>query len=284
MALVVAYVRAMDDQEAKFQESRVRRLADKSEMVIDEVLVDVGVSSKGFRSPGVLRLMRLIDQRRVESLFIDQLDCIVDSRADVHRLLRRLHRLGITLTTNERVWLTGDLEDGQFEQALISGMEAVAHLVEPVEPINDGGDRRRSEGLPPEPEFGFQSTQEGDVIEAPNEQRILRLLEGLRGAGLSTLGIGTELKKRGFLSGDGSVGWHDDYTQSLDPKSLALHLADRNLVKVYSDKLDRLGEAIDALMPRRRAALKEVSADLDRRSRKTAPKPTPEPEPEPEID
>jgi site-specific DNA recombinase len=211
---VVAYVRVSTETQAErgvslaAQRAKVEAYGALYDLEIVAVIEDAGASAKTLDRPGLARALAMLDSGEVEGLVVSKLDRLTRSVRDLDALISgwfgrqggpALLSVGEQIDTRSaagRLVLNILASVSQWEREAIGERTstALAHK------------RARGERTGEVP-FGFVVAEDGvALLEEPAEQEAIRIVEELRGAGLSIRAIASELNARG-VAARGSK-WH----------------------------------------------------------------------------
>ena len=104
MGTYIGYVRVSSDKQAEHgvsleaQSEKLRAMAVVYGVQL-ELIVDAAESAKSLHRPGMERLLKLVDDGKVEKIFVAKLDRITRSVRDLAELLDRFHRRGVALVS-----------------------------------------------------------------------------------------------------------------------------------------------------------------------------------------
>jgi len=205
---VVLYVRVSTVEQAEegvsleAQEKALRLYAELRGLVVVEVVTDPGVSaSKALADrPGGARVLNLVRRRKVGAVLTTKLDRLFRDAADCLTVVRAWDRAGVSLhltdmggqaidtsTAVGRMFLTFLAGLAEMERSLIAERTktALAHKRSKGE--------RVSRWLP----FGWKLADDGvHLVEHPQEQRAIELIQRLRVKGYSQRAIADALNRR----------------------------------------------------------------------------------------
>src|ERR1700724_2406714 len=109
----IGYIRVSTDKQAdhgvslEAQEAKIRAMAIVQGAEIIELIVDGGESAKNLNRPGMEKLLKLVDERKVDTVIIAKLDRLTRSVKDLAELPERFQRRGVSLVS-----VTGSLAPG----------------------------------------------------------------------------------------------------------------------------------------------------------------------------
>lgn len=214
--MTVGYVRVSTEKQADLgvsldaQTERIRAMAVVRGTQIDDVIVDAGESAKSLNRPGMIRLMKLIETGRVETVIIAKLDRLTRSVADLAELLKTFERRGVSLVSvadsldtrsaSGRLLLNIMVSVSQWEREAIGERtrEALRHK------------QSKSERVGTVP-YGYRACKDGIHVEPDaSEQETIAEIGRLHGVGLTLREVSTELNRRGFRTRRGGP-WRFQY-------------------------------------------------------------------------
>ena len=168
------------------------------------IIEDAGISAKSLDRPGMARLLKLIQGRKVNTVVVSKIDRISRSISDLNNLIQLFNKSGVefvsisdhidTGSANGRLSINLLGSINQWEREIISERTSEALAV-----MRSNG-KRISRFAP----YGFKLNGNG-VVEDIDEQKAIQAIHKLRQDGLSLRRIGAELSLRGFCSRSGSV-------------------------------------------------------------------------------
>lgn len=202
---VVAYTRVSTETQAErgvslaAQADKVRAYAALYDLDIVEVIEDAGASAKTLDRPGLRRALAMLDAGGVDGLVVAKLDRLTRSVRDLDTLISTwfgrsngpaLLSVAEQIDTRSaagRLVLNILASVSQWEREAIGERTATALAHK----------RERGERTGEVP-FGFRVADDGvALLEDELEQEAIRLVDELRGAGMSIRAIAAELETRG---------------------------------------------------------------------------------------
>ncbi len=103
--LAIGYVRVSTDKQAdkgvslQAQAEKIRAMALVHGVRLAEIITDAGESASSMDRPGLVRLLSLVDSRKVQTVIIAKLDRLTRSVKDLTDLLERFQRRGVSLVS-----------------------------------------------------------------------------------------------------------------------------------------------------------------------------------------
>src|ERR1700692_936792 len=101
----IGYIRVSTDKQAdhgvslEAQEAKIRAMAVVQGAEIVELIVDGGESAKNLNRPGMEKLLKLVDERKVDTVLIAKLDRLTRRVKDLAELLERFQKRGVSLVS-----------------------------------------------------------------------------------------------------------------------------------------------------------------------------------------
>lgn len=185
------------------QRSKIEAYATINELNLD-ILEDAGISAKSLDRPGMAKLLKLIQSRKVNMVIVCKVDRISRSVADLSRLIELFNKNKVefvsiadsidTTSANGRLNINLLASVNMWEREIIS-----ERTVEAMAVMRSNG-KRISRYAP----YGYKLNGSG-VVEDIDEQKACTAIQELRQSGLSLRRIGAELERRGFCSRSGKV-------------------------------------------------------------------------------
>ncbi len=216
----IGYVRVSTAQQADngeslhLQRSKIRAMAEVQGAESVEVIVDAGESAKSLRRPGMSQLLALVASGSVDTVIILKLDRLTRSVRTLADLLDTFDRNGVSLVSVGESLDTGSAAGrlvlnimtsvGQWEREAIGERtrEALASM------------KARGLRIGNVP-FGHALSPDGvSLVECPEEQRLISIINGLRSKGHSLRAIATELNRQGYSTRSGSA-WRHQYVANI---------------------------------------------------------------------
>jgi DNA invertase Pin-like site-specific DNA recombinase len=99
----LGYARVSSEKQAEFgvsldaQQEKIRAMAVVHSATLAEIIVDGGESAKTLNRSGMQRLLRLVDERKIDAVIVAKLDRLTRSVKDLCELLERFERRGVAL-------------------------------------------------------------------------------------------------------------------------------------------------------------------------------------------
>src|ERR1700730_13477026 len=200
----IGYIRVSTDKQAdhgvslEAQEAKIRAMAVVQGAEIIELIVDGGESAKNLNRPGMEKLLKLVDERKVDTVIIAKLDRLTRSVKDLAELLERFQKRGVSLVSVAESLDTGSAAG----RLVINIMTAVAQWEREAigERTRDAMQHKRSNGeRVGNIAYGFRLGVTGKHLEPePQEQAVLSTIHDLRERRCTLRGIASELNARGW--------------------------------------------------------------------------------------
>ena len=215
---VIGYVRVSTDKQAEegvsldAQRAKIQAYAVALDLDLVAIVEDAGISAKSLDRPGLRLALAMLDKGKAEALLVVKLDRLTRSVRDLGDLVEKYFATRCSLlslsdsidtrTAAGRLVLNVLVSVAQWEREATGERtrDAMAHKASKGEFIG---------GHAP---YGKRVDEDGKLVDVEAEQAVLRVVERLRGAGLSLRGIAAELDSAGIRSRAGRV---------FDPKQIA---------------------------------------------------------------
>ena len=208
----IGYARVSTDKQAdsgvslEAQQEKIRAMAVVQSAALMDLIVDAGESAKTLDRPGMERLLKLVDARKVDVVIIAKLDRLTRSVKDLALLLERFTRRGVALvsvaesldtnTAAGRLVLNIMVSVSQWEREAIGERtrDAMAHM------------KATRQAYSPTP-YGFE--RDGDALAAADEELgTVSQIRAWHAAGWTLRAIAAELNRLGVATKNGGVAWY----------------------------------------------------------------------------
>jgi DNA invertase Pin-like site-specific DNA recombinase len=215
MMKAIGYIRVSTEEQAtvgvslQAQREKIEAYAKLYDLELVEIIVDGGQSAKSLDRPGLDRALGMLRGRKADGLVVAKLDRLTRSVADLNCLIEGY----FSEKAGRQLWSVADSIDTRSAagRLVLNILASVSQWEREAigERTKDAlqSKRRRGERVGAVP-FGFRLDQDGvRLVEDPEEQEVLHLVEELRARGLSTRAIVAELNVRGIPAKNGGQ-WH----------------------------------------------------------------------------
>src|SRR4029077_6224166 len=175
----IGYCRVSTDKQAdrgislEAQEAKIRAMAVVQDAELAEVIIDAGESAKSLVRRGMVRLLSLVDDRKIDVVIIAKLDRLTRSVKDLAELLERFQRRGVSLVSVAESLDTGSAAG----RLVINIMTAVSQWEREAigERTRDAMMHKRSRGQRVgNVAYGYRTSPDGKHVEPePSEQKAL---------------------------------------------------------------------------------------------------------------
>src|ERR1700680_2534674 len=207
----IGYARVSTDKKADrgvsldAQTEKIRAMALVHDAELIDIIVEAGESAKSLNSPGMQRLLALIDSGEVQTVIVAKLDRLTRSVKDLCELLARFERRQVALIS-----VAESLDTGSAAGRLVLNiMTAVSQWEREAigERTRDAMSHKRTNGeRVGNIQFGYQLAADGKHLEPePAEQEVLDEIRRLRQSGHTLRGIAAALNHRGHRTRRGSA-------------------------------------------------------------------------------
>jgi len=209
----VGYIRVSTEDQVKEgvslenQKSKIQTYCELKDMDLIEIIEDAGISAKNLRRPGVQKVLRLAQKKKVDAVVVYKLDRIFRSTVDALETTKMFERYGVsfhsieeTLDTKSamgRFFFTLTAALAEMERRIIGERTKAALLHKKSHNEKTGGD------VP----YGYDLTPAGILIKNETEQRVIKSILRLNREGYSLRRICRELEKEGYLTKRGNRIW-----------------------------------------------------------------------------
>lgn len=217
----VGYVRVSTGKQGnsvEAQEVSIRAQASQKGLPLTEVIIDDSEFSGDLDRPGVIRLMQLINARKIGSVIITKLDRLTRSTRDAISLMEMLQKKEVALISIHES-LDTETSHGRFFMKMMASF-AELEREQIGERTSAVMQSLKSRGLPAgTAPFGWENVNEhdgdGNLIRRPlrpveTEQNAIARMTELRGSGLSTIKIAGIMNEEGFTTRAGTP-WVQQY-------------------------------------------------------------------------
>lgn len=212
---VIGYIRVSTDEQTSSgqsldaQKAKLEAYASLYELELVEVIVDAGQSGKTLNRDGLRQVLAMLRAGKAEGLAIAKLDRLTRSVADWQTLIdgyfgeksgKQLFSVADSIDTRTaagRLVLNVLLSVAQWEREAIGERtrDALQHKISKGQRC---GKIR----------FGYELAEDGKtLVDNPQEQKAIRLIESLKVKGESLRSIAAELTTRGILTKEGNTTW-----------------------------------------------------------------------------
>jgi len=212
----IGYIRVSTDKQAdhgvslEAQEAKIRAMAVVQGAEIIELIVDGGESAKDLNRPGMEKLLKLVDERKVDTVLIAKLDRLTRSVKDLAELLERFQKRGVSLVSVAESLDTGSAAG----RLVINFMTAVSQWEREAigERTRDAMQHKRANGqCVGNLAYGYRISPDGEHVEPePSEQAALAQIRSLRQQGRSLRAIAAALNGQALRTRRGT-GWRHDH-------------------------------------------------------------------------
>jgi site-specific DNA recombinase len=211
----IGYCRVSTEDQAKEgvsldnQKSKIEAYCHLKDLDLSEIIEDAGISAKNLRRPGIQRVLRLAQKKKITAIVVYKLDRIFRSTVDALETTRMFDKWGVsfhsieeTLDTQSamgRFFFTLIAALGEMERKIIGERTkaALAHKRAKRESI--GGYA---------PPYGYDLDDTGHLVRNDLEQKGIRLMKTLHEKGNSLRLICRELEANGYRTKTGKEEWN----------------------------------------------------------------------------
>jgi len=212
---VVGYIRVSTEEQVNSglsldaQRSKLEAYADLYDLELVAIVEDAGQSAKTLNRAGLQRVLGMLKAGEADGVLIAKLDRLSRSVADFQTLIdsyfgekpgKQLLSVADSIDTRTaagRLVLNVLLSVAQWEREAIAERtrDALQHKI-------SNGERCGKV------RFGYDLAADGKtLVENPEEQEAVRLMESLREAGQTLRDIAAELRRRGIRTKEGKTTW-----------------------------------------------------------------------------
>lgn len=223
---VLAYVRVSTDDQADngsslgAQEARLRAYAASQALVLDEVVIDAGVSAKDLRRPGFERIVSAIETGSVGTLVVCKLDRATRSVADLCSLLELFERYSVTFVSLSESLDTGS-PTGRLMVHLLATIAEFERRVIGERTEQTLTFKRRSRTVYSHVAFGWRRDGDQIVPHAP-EQTALNTLRTMREAGASLQQCADWLTSNAYRPAQRATRWYPQTVKDILESRIAI--------------------------------------------------------------
>lgn len=222
----IGYVRVSTDRQAErgvsleAQAEKIRAMAVVHSADVLDIIVDGGESAKSLQRPGIVRLLALVDAKKVDSVIVAKLDRLTRSVKDLCELLERFERRDVALIS-----VAESLDTSSAAGRLVLNiMTAVSQWEREAigERTRDALSHKRSNGeRVGNIGYGYRLDADGKHIEPdPHEQSVMAEIRLLRQGGQTLRGIALSLNRQGLRTRRGSA-WRLEHVARINRQAAA---------------------------------------------------------------
>lgn len=199
---------ADNGQSLEVQEEKIRAMAVVQGVELVEIIIDAGESAKSLSRPGMTRLITLVDAGEVQAVIVAKLDRLTRSVRDLADILERFQRRGVSLVSVAETLDTGTAA-GRLVLNIMASVsqwerEAIGERTRDVLRFKHDNGFKTGGEVP----FGFDLIEGGRLVKNQEEQRIIKLIKGLRKQAVSYRAICAELEGKGIKTKKGGLKWN----------------------------------------------------------------------------
>jgi DNA invertase Pin-like site-specific DNA recombinase len=196
---VAGYVRVSTEEQAKegvsldAQEAKIKTYCSLKDWKLEGIYKDEGISGKSLERAGIQEVLQRVDKQEIDILIVYKLDRLTRSVKDLNLLIELFDKKKISLVSTQEnldaTTATGKLmmnllaSVSQWEREVIGERTRMAMRY-----------LRDNQKVYSRPVFGFDIV-DGQLVEDTEEQRIIKLMEELRGQGKTYKEIAQRLKE-----------------------------------------------------------------------------------------
>lgn len=215
----VAYLRVSTDEQAdsglsmQHQARKTAALADLHDWTLLDTIQDAGATAKNTNRPGLQQILAMVRARKVDAVVVYKLDRLTRNLRDLLDLLKTLRRYGVRLVS-----VTENLDtESATGRMMISLLGVIAEWERDIigertsaalSQLRTNG--KQYSGIAP---YGWRY-EEGMMIEEPDEQQTLAIIQELHQAGHSLRRVAAELDRQERKPRNGKR-WHPKVLASL---------------------------------------------------------------------
>ncbi len=213
----IGYVRVSTEEQAASglsldsQRRKVEAMATLSDLDLADVLEDAGASASSLKRPGMNELMARVKGGQVDVIIIAKLDRLTRSIKDLSALLECLGKArradgdkGVDLISTSESLDTSTATGRLVVNIMASVSQWEREVI--AERTSAALQELLAQGRAPgNPAFGYQADDAGNLIEKPDEQRVLRRIESLRAEGQSWQAVANALTSDGLRTRKGGA-------------------------------------------------------------------------------
>ena len=213
MATAIGYVRVSTEAQAnegvslEAQRVKIAAWCDLNGYQLGELFVDAGISGKrADNRPGLQQALSAVGKGGV--LVVYSLSRLARSTKDTIQIGERLEKAGADLVSlSEKIDTTSAAGKMVFRMLAVMA-EFERDVISERTLMGMGQKRARRERISRKIPYGFTLADDGvSLVEQPEEQTVLGLVNDLRRAGLTLRGIAAELTQRGIATKEGGTSW-----------------------------------------------------------------------------
>ena len=217
----VGYIRVSTSEQAKEgvsldnQTAKIKAYSDLNDFTLLEIINDPGMSGKNLKRPGILKLMKMIKKKEIDTIIVYKLDRLSRKVKDTLELIETFEKKGITFhSITEKIdtksamgkfFLNITASLAQMERDLISERTIDALRYKKSKMEKTGGD------IP----FGYDVTEKNILIKNKAEQKVISLICRSRTKGDSLREICRKLEEKGFRTKTGRLKWQAKVISSI---------------------------------------------------------------------
>ena len=203
----VGYIRVSTEDQVKEgvslenQKSKIQTYCELKDLDLIEIIEDAGISAKNLRRPGVQKVLRLAQKKKVDAVVVYKLDRIFRSTVDALETTRMFDKSGVSFHSIEET-LDTQSAMGRFFFTLTAALaEMERRIIGERTKAALSHKRSRNEKTGGDIPYGFNLASNGLLIENKNEQRVIRLIHQLKDKGHTLREICKKLEQEGYKTG-----------------------------------------------------------------------------------
>jgi DNA invertase Pin-like site-specific DNA recombinase len=211
----VGYIRVSTEDQVKEgvslenQKSKIQTYCELKDLDLIEIIEDAGISAKNLRRPGVQKVLRLAQKKKVDAVVVYKLDRIFRSTVDALETTRMFDKWGISFHSIEET-LDTQSAMGRFFFTLTAALAEMERRIigeRTKAALAHKRSKRESIGgyAPP---YGYDLDDTGHLIRNDVEQRGIKLIKSLHMRGDSLRVICQELRANGYRTKTGKDEWN----------------------------------------------------------------------------
>jgi DNA invertase Pin-like site-specific DNA recombinase len=199
----VGYIRVSTEEQAisglslSNQREKVEGYGRLHDLVIQDVVSDPGQSGATMDRPGLQAILGMVRRREIGAVVILKLDRLSRSQKNILEMIELLERYQVRLISVQESLDTSSAS-GRFVVSLLGSLSQLERETISERTASALSElRRQKRRFSKYPPLGWRYDASGKMIAHQEEQKTLRMIRELHGAGLSLRRIAEELIRRG---------------------------------------------------------------------------------------
>ncbi|MFC1833561.1 recombinase family protein [Thermodesulfobacteriota bacterium] len=207
----VRYIRVSTEEQSKegismeMQATKIRAYAELTDMELVGIIEDAGISGKSIKArPGVQEILKMVKDKRVEAVIVYKLDRLARYTIETLEMAKAMDKRKVALhSITEKLDTQSAM--GKFFFTLMASMaEMERNAIAERTAAAMAQKRGKGEFCGGQAPYGFRN-ENGQLVEDPDEQEIIRRIHNLKAKGYSTRKIAKALVEEGITTLKGTA-------------------------------------------------------------------------------